>query len=92
MIYWRAAWAFEAAHQDRCITVAIELHRTGSRHDHYSLPWEATFSAIRGVAFGAGLYRMLGFPYATFGALITIGQIVAYSNGMRPGMDSAIIN
>src|SRR5271166_2114433 len=22
-------------------TVAIEMNRTGSRHDHYSLPWEA---------------------------------------------------
>jgi len=74
------------------ITVAIELHRTGSRHDHYSLPWEATFSAIRGVAFGAGLYRMLGFSYAaTFAALITMGQIVAYSNGMRPGMDYSAV-
>ena len=70
------------------ITVAIELHRMGSRHDHFSLPWEAVFSAIRGVAFGAGLYRMLGFNYAaTFAALITMGQIVAYSNGMRPSMD-----
>jgi hypothetical protein len=70
------------------ITVAIELHRAGSRHDHYSLPWEAMFSAIRAVAFGAGLYQMLGFRYAaTFAALITVGQIVAYSNGMRPSMD-----
>jgi len=55
------------------ITVAIELHRMGSRNDHYFLPWEALFSAIRGVAFGAGLYRTLGFPYAaTFAALITM--------------------
>jgi hypothetical protein len=70
------------------VTIAIELHRMGSRHDHYSPPWEALFSAIRGVAFGAGLYRMLGFSYAaTFAALITMGQIVAYSNGMRPSMD-----
>jgi hypothetical protein len=74
------------------ITVAIELHRMGSRHDHYSLPWEAMFSAIRGVAFGAGLYRKLGLPYAaTFAALITMGQIVAYSNGMRPSMDYSAV-
>ena len=74
------------------ITVAIELHRMGSRHDHYSLPWEALFSAIRGVAFGAGLYRMLGFPYAaTFAALITLGQIIAYSNGVRPSMDYSAV-
>jgi hypothetical protein len=74
------------------ITIAIELHRMGSRHDHYSLPWEALFSAVRGVAFGAGLYRMLGFSYAaTFAALITMGQIVAYSNGLRPSMDYSAI-
>jgi len=46
------------------ITIAIELHRMGSRNNHYSLPWQALFSAIRGVAFGAGLYRTLDFSYA----------------------------
>src|SRR5204863_6081363 len=62
------------------ITVAIELHRTGRNHDHYPLPWEALFSAIRGVAFGAGLYRILGLEYAvTFGALNPAGQILAYA-------------
>src|SRR5206468_2586800 len=41
------------------VTVAIELHRAARNHeDHYSLPWEALFSAIRGLAFGAGLYRL----------------------------------
>lgn len=74
------------------ITVAIELHRMGSRHDHFSLPWEALFSAIRGAAFGAGLYRMLGFGYAaTFAALITFGQILAYSKGVRPSMDYSAV-
>src|SRR5271169_5081300 len=42
------------------ITVAIELNRTARGLDHYSLPWEALYSAIRGLAFGAGLYRKLG--------------------------------
>ena len=70
------------------ITVAVELHRMGSRNDHYSLPWEALFSAIRGAAFGAGLYRMLGFRYAaSFGALITLGQVIAYAGGVRPSID-----
>jgi len=64
----------------------------GSRHDHFSLPWEALFSAIRGAAFGAGLYRMLGFRYAaTFAALITFGQIIAYSKGVRPSMDYSAV-
>lgn len=72
------------------VTVAIELNRTGSRHDHFALPWEALFSAIRAVGFGAGLYRILGFPYAaTFAVLITLGQISAYMRGMRPGLDYA---
>src|ERR1700677_4258659 len=42
------------------VTVAIELQRTGHRHDHYPLPWEFFFSAIRGAGLGAGLYRISG--------------------------------
>ena len=62
----------------------------GKRHDHFSLPWEALFSAIRGFGFSVGLYRTLGFAYAAaFGALITAGQVVAYARGMRPSMDYA---
>ena len=54
------------------------------------MPWEGLFSAIRGLAFGAGLYRILGLEYAiAFGTLITIGQILAYSRGMRPAIDYA---
>jgi hypothetical protein len=72
------------------ITIAIELHRTARKHDHYPLLWEAVFSAIRGFAFGAGLYRILGLPFAiTFGVLITAGQVFAYSRGMRPSLDYA---
>lgn len=70
------------------MTVALELQRTGRSHDHYPLPWEFVFSAIRGAAFGTGLYQTLGLRYAvTFAALITGGQMVAYLRGMRPGMD-----
>ena len=70
------------------ITVAIELQRMARMHDHYSLRWEALFSAIRGFAFSAGLYPIVGIPFAiAFGFLITAGQVVAYSRGMRPGMD-----
>src|SRR6266851_1577369 len=70
------------------ITVAIELHRTARNHDHYPLPWEVLFSAIRAAAFGAGLYRILGLQYAlTFAVLITVGQVFAYTRGMRPSLD-----
>ena len=69
-------------------TFALELHRIAVRQDHYSLPWEAMFSAIRGFAFGAGLYRIVGLQFAVvFAILITAGQVFAYSRGMRPGTD-----
>jgi hypothetical protein len=46
------------------------------------------FSALRGLAFGAGLYRILGLRFAiAFAVLITLGQIFAYSRGMRPAID-----
>ena len=70
------------------ITLSIEFNRAARRLDHYSLPWEALFSAIRGLGFGTGLYRMLGFRYAlAFAILITGGQAFAYSYGMRPAID-----
>ena len=70
------------------ITLAIELSRAARELDHYSLPWEGLFSAIRGLAFGAGLYRILGFGFAiAFAILITVGQVLAYSRGMRPALD-----
>jgi hypothetical protein len=72
------------------ITVSIEFSRAARGQDHHSLPWEALFAAIRGFAFGAGLYRILGFGFAiTFAGLITAGQILAYSRGMRPATDYA---
>ena len=70
------------------VTLAIELNRASRGLDHYSLPWEALFAAIRGLAFGSGLYRILGFGFAAaFAVLITIGQVIAYSRGMRPAID-----
>jgi hypothetical protein len=70
------------------VTVAIELHRMASRGDHYSLAWESVFSAIRAAGFAAGLWRMAGAPFAlAFAVLITAGQVIAYSRGMRPGVD-----
>jgi hypothetical protein len=70
------------------LTVAIELQRTGRRHDHYPLPLEVFFSAIRGLGFGAGVYQTSGLRYAiTFSVLSTAGQAFAYTRGMRPGLD-----
>jgi hypothetical protein len=71
-------------------TVAVELNRASQGLDHYSLAWEGFFSAIRGLAFSAGLYRTVGLEFAlAFGLLITAGQIIAYSRGMRPALDYA---
>jgi len=70
------------------ITLSIEFNRAARGLDHYSLPWEGVFAAIRGFGFGAGLYRILGLRFAiAFAVLITAGQIFAYSRGMRPALD-----
>jgi hypothetical protein len=72
------------------VTLSIEFNRAARGLDHYSLFWEALFSAIRGLAFAAGLFRILGFGFAiAFAILITIGQVFAYSRGMRPAADYA---
>jgi hypothetical protein len=69
-------------------TVAIELHRRARRGDHYPLVWEALFSAIRGAGFGVGVYPTAGFRFAVaFGVMSTVGQVIAYSRGIRPSMD-----
>src|SRR3984885_1442764 len=69
------------------VTIAIELNRTAKRQDHYSLPWEALFSAIRAAAFGAGLYPQVGPRFAVvYAILLTGGQVVAYSRGLRPSL------
>jgi hypothetical protein len=72
------------------VTIAIELNRAARGLDHYSLFWEGLFSAIRGCAFGAALYPTLGLEFAAaFAVLLTVGQIFAYSRGMRPATDYA---
>ncbi len=69
------------------ITIAIELNRMSKRQDHYSPPWEALFSAIRATAFSAALYPQVGLPFATvYAVLLTAGQVIAYSRGVRPSM------
>jgi len=73
------------------VTVSIELNRAARGLKHYSLLWEGVFAAIRGFGFGVGLYRILGFGFAlSFGILITLGQVFAYSRGMRPATDYSV--
>ncbi len=70
------------------VTFSIELNRAARGLPHYSLAWEAVFAAIRGFAIGAGLYRLLGLEFGVaFAILVTLGQVFAYSRGMRPATD-----
>jgi len=70
------------------VTLAIEFSRASRGLPHYRLPWEALFSAIRGVGFGVGLYPMVGLRFAlAFALLASAGQVFAYSRGMRPALD-----
>jgi len=70
------------------VTVAIEFNRVARGLDHYSLPWEILFGAIRGVGFAVGLFPTVGLHFAiAFAVLATTGQAIAYSRGMRPSMD-----
>jgi len=69
------------------LTIAIELNRTSKRQDHYAWPFEVLFSAIRASAFSAALYPQVGFRFAIlYAALLTGGQSVAYSRGVRPSL------
>src|SRR6202790_2638572 len=57
------------------VTVAIELNRAARQEGHYSLAWEAFFSAVRGAGFAGGLYPIVGLRFAVaFSILITGGQ------------------
>jgi hypothetical protein len=69
------------------VTIALELNRTSKRQDHYSLPWEALFSAIRASAFSAALYPKVGLRFAVlYAVLLTGGQISGYMLGVRPSV------
>lgn len=68
-------------------TLAIELRRASGYRDHYSLPWETLFSAIRAASFGAGIYPQVGRDFAiVYALLLTLGQMIAYTRGVRPSL------
>jgi hypothetical protein len=72
------------------VTFAIELNRKSTSQDHYSLPWEILFSAIRACAFSAALYTEVGLRFAAlYAILLTSGQVVAYTRGIRPALNYA---
>ena len=70
------------------VTLSIEFNRVARGFHKDSLLSDSIFSLIRGVGVGIGLYRLAGLPYAiAFAFIITVSQVVAYSQGIRPGMD-----
>ena len=70
------------------LTMAIELNRVSRGLKHYSLRWEALFSAIRGIGYGIGLYKIVGLEFAgAFAVLISVGQVFGYTRGISPTMD-----
>ncbi len=69
------------------VTIAMELNRASKLQDHYSLPWEALFSAIRASAFSAALYPQVGLRFAiAYAVLLTGGQVSVYMRGVRPSL------
>jgi hypothetical protein len=69
------------------LTLGIEFSRTAKRRDS-SLGAEALFSFIRAAGVGAGAAYLYGYRFGVaFCLLSTLGQIVAYRRGVRPGMD-----
>jgi hypothetical protein len=69
------------------VTIAVELNRTSKTGDHYSLPWEILFAAIRATAFSTALYPQVGLRFAVlYAVLLTGGQLTAYVRGVRPAL------
>ncbi|ABF39178.1 hypothetical protein Acid345_0173 [Candidatus Koribacter versatilis Ellin345] len=70
------------------ITISFELNRAATGKPHYPVWGEALCSLIRGAGFAIGLYKQDGLLFAAaFAVLTTVGQIFAYSRGMRPAID-----
>jgi hypothetical protein len=70
------------------VTIAFELNRAARGLPHYTLAGEALCSVVRSAAFTIGIYPYSGLRFAlAFGTLSALGQIFAYSRGMRPSID-----
>jgi hypothetical protein len=70
------------------ITLAWEFSRASRQRPKPGLWYDVVMSAIRGVGFALGAAYLYGVTYGvTFGALSTIGQVIAYRLGMRPTID-----
>jgi hypothetical protein len=70
------------------ITLALEFSRASRHRPEPGFWYDSAMSAIRGGGFGLGAAYLHGGAFgAAFGALSTLGQMVAYRVGMRPTVD-----
>jgi hypothetical protein len=70
------------------ITLAWEYSRASRGRPKPGFWYDTAMSAIRGAGFALGAAYLYGGVFgATFGALSTVGQTIAYQIGIRPTMD-----
>ena len=70
------------------ITLAWEFSRASRRRPKPGFWYDTAMSAIRGAGFGVGAAYLYGGVFgAPFGALSTVGQVLAYRAGIRPTID-----
>jgi len=70
------------------ITLAWEYTRASRHRPKPGFWYDTTMSAIRGCGFAVGAAYLHGGIFgATFGALSTVGQVIAYRAGIRPTLD-----
>ena len=70
------------------VTLAWEFSRASRRRPKPGFWYDAAMCAIRGAGFAVGTAYLYGAKFgATFGALSTVGQVLAYQAGIRPTLD-----
>ncbi len=70
------------------ITLAWEFSRASRGGPKPGFWYDTAMSAIRGAGFALGAAYLYGGTFgATFGALSTVGQVLAYRAGIRPTID-----
>ena len=70
------------------ITLAWEFSRASRGRPKPGFWYDTAMSAIRGAGFALGTAYLYGGSFgATFGALTTVGQVLAYRAGIRPTID-----
>jgi hypothetical protein len=70
------------------LTLAWEFSRAAQQKPKPGFWYDTAMSAIRGFGYALGASYLYGPAFGiTFGALSTVGQVIAYQFGIRPGLD-----